>query len=548
MTNHHDNFTHSSAPATIGPGTPDSPTPAANSSNMLSRSYSRNSESSMGTRTDRNTNNMCSTSHPEQPLSREELLNQTIACMSIREELSPSPASTDGRLRSKKETGTSENRYGPLRGHNLNGITSRSGPQDWVDSSPSVKGEEEDQSLPDKESDLDTDVERETEGSDDEASTTQEEKPKGDPQACLFVASLAATRTDVQLVESVTEHFQKWGVLMNVKVLKDWMQRPYSFVQFGNVEDAQRAMIEAQNTIVDGRHIRIEQARVNRTLFILRFTRSTTEQELIDTLEQYGPVEDVSIFHDPRPTSKHKRYAFTKFAYRDDAIKAYVALRASSQWTVEWAPNLSNQNQIEKESVFVGQLNPDMVTEAALHDRFKDYGAIKNIHLVKRNNKLGVGRTTAFAFIEYDSEQAARRAIDHENNTEFLDTTIRVQHRETSEYRVQRQNAAMQAARNLADVPDMPRAPGAPIGSHGHGYGHGYQSYRGPGVGRPIYYAPYYGYPGMPMAPHSYYGPPPSSQPVTMMNQPGGAPRGPHASSDGNQSYYNGPGAYNQQA
>jgi len=44
---------------------------------------------------------------------------------------------------------------------------------------------------------------------------------------------------------------------------------------------------------------------------------------LIDALEHYGPVEDVSIFHDPRPT-RNKRYAFAKFAYRDDAIKAYV--------------------------------------------------------------------------------------------------------------------------------------------------------------------------------------------------------------------------------
>lgn len=33
-------------------------------------------------------------------------------------------------------------------------------------------------------------------------------------------------------MESVTEHFKKWGPLLNVKVLKDWMQRPYSFVQF----------------------------------------------------------------------------------------------------------------------------------------------------------------------------------------------------------------------------------------------------------------------------------------------------------------------------
>lgn len=66
----------------------------------------------------------------------------------------------------------------------------------------------------------------------------------------------------------------------------------------------------------------------------------------------------------------------------------------------------------------MGQLNPDQATEALLHERFQDYGNIKNIHLVKRN-KMDAGRTTAFAFIEFDSEQAARRAIDHEVSTMF---------------------------------------------------------------------------------------------------------------------------------
>ncbi|KAG0244509.1 hypothetical protein BGX31_008944 [Mortierella sp. GBA43] len=258
----------------------------------------------------------------------------------------------------------------------------------------------------------------------DEDMQEPESKVRGEPQACLFVASLAASRTDVQLVESVTEYFSKWGSLLNVKVLKDWMQRPYSFVQFERVEDAQRAMAEAQNTVIDGRHIRIEQARVNRTLFILRFGRSTTEQDITDVLEQYGPVEDVSIFHDLGP-ARNKRYAFAKFAYRDDAIRAYMVDYESvllnvaqhgqnnSKWTVEWAPNLSSQSQIEKESVFVGQLNPELTTEATLRDRFQDYGNIQCVHLVKRS-KPGTTRLTAFAFIEFDNEYSARQAIEHE--------------------------------------------------------------------------------------------------------------------------------------
>ncbi|KAF9538131.1 hypothetical protein EC957_007205 [Mortierella hygrophila] len=536
MTNYRDS--HSSSTLGASPGTPDSPIPAS-TLNHLSHSYSRNSESTMSSRTDRSSSGL-SAGCTSQLLSREESLNQTIALMSIRDELSPSPTN-DRRLRTKpQETTGTENRFAPLRGHSSDDVA-----REWIDHSGSVKDEDEMPLAPDKNSDQESDAEQETVESEDEAPIPQEDRIRGEPQACLFVASLAAVRTDAQLVESVTDHFQKWGTLMNVKVLKDWMQRPYSFVQFENIEDAQRAMVEAQNTIVDGRHIRIEQARVNRTLFILRFSRGTTEQDLIDALEQYGPVEDVSIFHDLRPASRHKRYAFAKFAYRDDAIKAYIALRPISHWTIEWAPNLSSQNQIEKESVFVGQLNPDLATEALIRERFQDYGSIKNIHLVKRN-KVGAGRATAFAFIEFDSEQAARRAIDHENNTQFLETTIRVQHRETSEYRVQRQNAAMQAARNLVDVPDMPRAPGAPAGPQGHGYGHGYPSSRGLSVGRPMYYSPYYGYPGMLMPPHGFYGPPPP-QPATMMSQPVVPASGSPSSTEAGQPYYPAHGVYNQQ-
>ncbi|KAI1315037.1 hypothetical protein EDD11_001376 [Mortierella claussenii] len=358
-----------------------------------------------------------------------------------------------------------------------------------------------------------------------------EQRIRGMPQACLFVASLAASRTEADLVESVTAHFRRWGSLLNVKVLKDWMQRPYSFVQFEHIEDAQRALTEAQNTIIDGRHIRIEQARVNRTLFILRFGRTTTEQDLTEVLAQYGPVEDVSIFQDLGP-SRNKRYAFAKFAYRDDAIRAYMSLRGNSKWTVEWAPNLSNQ--IDKESVFVGQLNPELVTEGVLHERFQDYGSIQNIHLVKRI-KPGTNLPTAFAFIEFDDEQSARQAIDHEDNTSFLGNIIRVQHREASEYRLQRQNAAIQAARSLnAHHPigppavDMPTPP-----TRISDYRRGYTPYRG--LGRPMYYTTYYAYTpqGMPVA-----GPGFVPQPGAMYVPPGGASRG------STMSPYSAPGLY----
>ncbi|KAF9585678.1 hypothetical protein BGW38_001261 [Lunasporangiospora selenospora] len=322
-------------------------------------------------------------------------------------------------------------------------------------------------------------------GPTDDEQEASGETVRGEPKACLFVASLAATRTDAQLVDSVTAHFKEWGTLLNVKVLKDSMQRPYSFVQFENVEDAQRAMAEAQNTVVDGRHIRIEQARVNRTLFIVRFARTMNEQDLTEVLRQYGPLEDVSIFHD-LGINRSRRYAFAKYAYRDDAIKAYVALRSESVWTVEWAPNLTPQSRVEKESVFIGQLNPDQITERDLRERFGEYGTIVHVDLIRRN-KPGIEKPMAYAFIEFDDEHSARRAIEHENTATFQGYTIRVQHRESNEFRAQRQSVAQQAARGLSSGRSGSHGAVVPAVSMAD-FGGSFSPYKSQGYGRGMYY------------------------------------------------------------
>lgn len=62
--------------------------------------------------------------------------------------------------------------------------------------------------------------------------------------------------------------------------------------------------------------------------------------------------------------------------------------------------------------MFVGQLNPDEVTEENLRTRFQEYGRVKKVSLIKRTNALS-DRAVAFAFIEFDDEQSARGAIEH---------------------------------------------------------------------------------------------------------------------------------------
>lgn len=264
--------------------------------------------------------------------------------------------------------------------------------------------------------------------------TTESSENRGRPAACLFVASLSSSRTDEQLCVSVTNHFRKWGNLLNVKVLKDWMQRPYSFVQFENFDDAKRALREAHNTVIDGRHIRVEKARVNRTLYISRIGQPLEEQDVRNLLEPYGEIEDIVIPSNSSHMFRNNlgKCCFARFAFRDDAIQAFSNLRRNGNWVVEWAQNLDQNTShtpaipIDKTSIFVGQLNPSLVTRESLLNRFKKYGEIVECSLVNKPNS----NRTAFAFLQFDSISGASAAVENENNSTFLDRVIRVQFRE----------------------------------------------------------------------------------------------------------------------
>ncbi|EPY51830.1 RNA-binding protein M [Schizosaccharomyces cryophilus OY26] len=166
--------------------------------------------------------------------------------------------------------------------------------------------------------------------------------PRGKPIACLFVGSLNSSLTESQLTVSVENYFQKWGPLLHVKVLKDWLQRSYSFVQFANVEDASTALKEAQNTLLDGRRIRIERAKVNRSIYLAYPSdpSSFSTTDVYQLLKPYGLVEELVQTND--------RSGFlVRFVYRDDAISAFMSLR-NSHYKVVWAENVSAKSIFRK--------------------------------------------------------------------------------------------------------------------------------------------------------------------------------------------------------
>lgn len=79
---------------------------------------------------------------------------------------------------------------------------------------------------------------------------------------------------------------------------------------------------------------------------------------------------------------------------------------------------------IDKKSIFVGQLEPE-VTTTLLKNRFSKHGKIVDINLIDKP-------TSVFAFIKFETEQAAASALNKEDHTILLNRTMHVQYKEIS--------------------------------------------------------------------------------------------------------------------
>ncbi|KAJ1561854.1 hypothetical protein HK405_002457, partial [Cladochytrium tenue] len=247
------------------------------------------------------------------------------------------------------------------------------------------------------------------------------------PQACLFVANLNSARSDEELYEGVHAFFVRWGPLFSVKVHRDLSTRPSAFVQYYRIGDAKRAMQEATGSHLDSRPIRIEQAKVNRTLF-LKFGSHFTYEQILGVLEEHGPVEHLSVLHD-KETGLSKGCGFAKFFSREHAIKAFLAIRRNRLWTVDWATKIDKERVVDLNSIFVGKINQELVTEEELRRRFSRYGEIESIQLWNRFPRGATSRP-AFAFVRFVDEKVAEIAIEEENGSSWLDRIIKVQYRE----------------------------------------------------------------------------------------------------------------------
>ncbi|QEU62358.1 Rim4 [Kluyveromyces lactis] len=316
-------------------------------------------------------------------------------------------------------------------------------------------------------SESETDSDEDTTNLLDEPSPRSSDDPSfSRPSSCIFVASLAATLSDSELNASVTKEFAKYGKIVSVKVLRDPANRPYAFVQYASDDEALNALSQAQGTTLNNRNIRCERAKVNRTVFISSSFANPLEgkltvEKVVDLMSKFGELEQVvpsrdQMYKKNYYPSEVANSWFIQYAYRDDAIRAYLQMKLNYEYMVEWAQNvdvpprfnllLSKAKICEKErlererfgkqpifidnkSIFIGQLN-FKVTKSLLLERFLKYGEIDNCNLIHKQEQL-----KCFAFIKYKTPASAAKALERENHSIFMEKILHVQIREVSNSR-----------------------------------------------------------------------------------------------------------------
>lgn len=155
-----------------------------------------------------------------------------------------------------------------------------------------------------------------------------------------------------------------------------------SLASFQDVEAAEESLTAEH--FLDGRRLRVERAKVNRTLFLAKLNVLLTPPELRRIAELYGEVESVTIIKH-HPTNKSKGCGFVKYRYREDASDAFTGLKNThKKWVVEWATSSNDPELlgVAPNLVYIGGLPTDLTTEAVLKSHFSRYGSIFDISVV----------------------------------------------------------------------------------------------------------------------------------------------------------------------
>ncbi|CAH8363581.1 unnamed protein product [Eruca vesicaria subsp. sativa] len=245
----------------------------------------------------------------------------------------------------------------------------------------------------------------------------------------LYVGDLDFSVTDSQLYDYFTEVCQ----VVSVRVCRDSATNTslgYGYVNYSNIDDAEKAMKKLNYTSLNGKMIRItyssRDSAARRSgignLFVKNLDKSVDNKTLHDTFSECGNIVSCKVATDHMGQSRG--YGFVQFESEDSAKSAIERLNGKmlNDKQIFVGPFLKKEeresaaDKMKFTNVYVKNLS-ETTTDDELKTTFGQYGSISSA-VVMRD---GEGRSRCFGFVNFENAEDAARAVEALNGKKFDD-------------------------------------------------------------------------------------------------------------------------------
>ncbi|XP_040040874.2 nucleolin isoform X1 [Gasterosteus aculeatus] len=297
--------------------------------------------------------------------------------------------------------------------------------------------EEEDDDEDDEDEAAATPAKRKAESKND---TPAAKKAKADGEGfCLFVGNLNSNKDFDELKDGLRKFFSKNGIeLADVRL---GGSKKFGYVEFSSEEDMQKAL-ELNGKKLMGQDLKLDRARSKegpqdgkrerdaRTLFVKNLPFSATVDDLKEVFE-----DAVDVRLPPGQNGSNRGIAYIEFKSEADAEKTleeaqgadvqgrsimvdYVGDKSMGQKApMSQGPGAASKTLVVNNLSFTA-------TEEALQAAFEKAVSIR---IPQRD-----GRPKGFAFLEFDSAEDAKDALENLNNTDIDGRSIRLEYSQNS--------------------------------------------------------------------------------------------------------------------
>mmetsp|Transcript_94893 Transcript_94893/g.138572 ORF Transcript_94893/g.138572 Transcript_94893/m.138572 type:complete len:630 (+) Transcript_94893:114-2003(+) len=241
--------------------------------------------------------------------------------------------------------------------------------------------------------------------------------------ASLYVGDLDPNVTEPQLFEV----FSVVGPVASIRVCRDAMTRRslgYSYVNFHNVVDAERALDTLNYTGIKGKACRImwkhRDPSIRKSgagnIFIKNLDKTVDTRTLHDTFSQFGNILSCKVAMDEHANSRG--FGFVQFETAEEANEAIskvngMLLQDKRLFVGPFIPRSereSSSGERRYTNCYVKNL-PESVTDGAFEAQFKSHGDITSCKVMRKED----GTSRCFGFVNFKEADQAKIAVEAMN-------------------------------------------------------------------------------------------------------------------------------------